>query len=96
MPVYVVAQLRFKDVDRYRQYQARFASVFGRFAGRLLAADEAPKRLEGDWDAQKIVIMSFESEDEARRFLDSPEYAEISVDRRAGADTTGLLVRGFG
>ena len=97
MPVYVVAQLRFKDVERYRRYQSRFADVFKKFpGGRLLAADEAPGRLDGDWQADKIVIMSFDSEDQARLFLDSPEYDEISVDRRAGAETSALLVRGLG
>ena len=97
MPVYVVAQLRFKDIERYRRYQARFADVFKKFAGgRLLAADEAPGRLDGDWQADKIVIMSFDSEDQARCFLDSPQYDEISVDRRAGAETSALLVKGVG
>ena len=97
MPVYVVAQLRFKDVERYRRYQSRFADVFKKFpGGRLLAADEAPARLDGDWQADKIVIMSFDTEDQARRFLDSREYDEISIDRRAGAETSALLVKGFG
>jgi uncharacterized protein (DUF1330 family) len=97
MPVYVIAQLRFKNVELYRRYQARFPDVLKKFpGGRLLVADEAPKPLEGSWDTQKIVIMSFASEDEARRFLDSPEYAQIAVDRRAGADVQSLLVRGIG
>ena len=97
MPVYVVAQLRFKNIELYRRYQSRFADVFRKFpGGRLLAADEAPTRMEGNWDADKLVIMAFDSEEQARQFLDSPEYAEISVDRRAGADTSALLVRGIG
>ena len=97
MPVYVVAQLRFTDVERYRRYQSRFADVFKKYpGGRLLAADEAPARLDGDWRADKIVIMAFDTEDQARRFLDSPEYDEISIDRRAGAETSALLVKGFG
>jgi uncharacterized protein (DUF1330 family) len=97
MSVYVVAQLRFKDIERYRRYQSRFADVFKQFpGGRLMVADEAPRQLEGDWRADKIVIMAFDSEDQARRFLDSPQYAEISVDRQAGADVNALLVRGLG
>lgn len=96
MTVYVVAQLRFINEDLYRRYQGRFAGVFKNFKGRLLAADEKPVVLDGEWQRDKIVIMSFPDADEARRFLDSPEYQEISKDRVAGADNIGLLVRGFG
>ncbi|MEN2472284.1 DUF1330 domain-containing protein [Burkholderia sp. GS2Y] len=31
----------------------------------------------------------------ARRFIESPEYQAISVDRHAGADTLALLVHGL-
>lgn len=95
MAVYVVAQLRFTDEALYRRYQAGFAEAFAGSGGRLLAADEAPVVLEGAWDRNKLVIMQFETADAARTFLQSPKYQEISKDRRAGADTVALLVRGL-
>ena len=95
MSVYVVAQLRFKDEALYRRYQARFAVVFAGSGGRLLAADEAPSVLEGTWAQDKVVIMQFADRDLAQAFLASPAYQEISRDRRAGAETTALLVRGL-
>lgn len=85
MPVYVVAQLRFNDIERYRRYQSRFFDVFRSFpGGRLLVADGVPQHIEGNWNGDKIVIMSFDGEDRARQFLESPEYVEISVDRPGG------------
>jgi uncharacterized protein (DUF1330 family) len=96
MPVYVVAQLKFTDRASYDRYQARFPAVFMKFKGRVLVADERPQLLEGTWDRDKVVIMSFPDEEEARSFLTAPEYQEISKDRRAGADTIAVLVRGFG
>lgn len=95
MSVYVVAQLSFTDESRYRLYQARFPEAFAGSGGRLLAADEAPQVLEGDWSGSKLVIMAFADETAARAFLDSPLYREISEDRRAGARTTALLARGL-
>jgi uncharacterized protein (DUF1330 family) len=95
MTVYLVAQLAFTDVAAYRRYQAKFLDVFRKFDGRLLAADEHPKISEGRWDRDKIVIMSFPDEDACLRFADSPEYQEISKDRRAGADTVSLIVKGI-
>jgi uncharacterized protein (DUF1330 family) len=93
--VYLLAQLRFTNREAYNRYQARFMDVFSKFNGRLLAADEAPLVLEGAWDREKAVLMSFPDEESARKFAESPEYQEISRDRWAGADTVALLVHGF-
>jgi uncharacterized protein (DUF1330 family) len=95
MTVYVVAQLAFTRVEAYRRYQARFMDVFRRFDGRLLAADEQPAILEGEWERDKVVLMSFPDEAAYRRFADSPAYREIATDRKAGADAVVLLVKGI-
>jgi uncharacterized protein (DUF1330 family) len=36
--------------------------VFRKFSGRLLSADEHPRVLEGKWDRDKVVLMSFPDE----------------------------------
>lgn len=95
MSVYVVAQLRFTDRSRYGRYQARFMEVFTRYTGKLLASDDAPRLVEGSARPDKIVIMSFPSEEAFQAWSDSPEYREISRDRQAGAEATVLLVRGL-
>jgi uncharacterized protein (DUF1330 family) len=96
MTVYIVAQLRFTDRERYERYQARFMDIFRKFDGRLLAADESPALLEGRSDVEKLVMMSFPDEAAARRFIEDAEYADISKDRHAGARTTSFLVKGLG
>lgn len=94
MSVYVVAQLRFKDESRYRAYQLEFSKAFAQSKGRLLAADEAPMIMEGEWECNKIVLMEFRSGIEAQEFLGSAYYQEISKIRRDGADTIALLIQG--
>jgi uncharacterized protein (DUF1330 family) len=96
MAVYVIAQLTFTDEPRYRAYQARFPEAFAGHAGQVLAADEAPQVLEGEWTGSKVVMLAFDDEPAARAFLDSPLFREISIDRDAGAKTTALLVKGLG
>lgn len=95
MTVYVIAQLTFTDEARYRVYQENSTKLFIERGIRVLAADEAPVVLEGDWSGDKVVVMAFQNEAAARAFLESPEYREISRDRDAGAKTTALLVKGF-
>jgi uncharacterized protein (DUF1330 family) len=93
--VYAIAQLRFTDRAAYDRYQAKFIEVFRRHSGTLLAADESPEVVEGRWDREKVVLMSFPDEAAFRGFAQSPEYQDISKDRRAGADTVVLLVKGL-
>jgi uncharacterized protein (DUF1330 family) len=93
--VYAIAQLRFTNRAAYDRYQARFMEVFRRHPGTLLAADESPEVIEGEWDREKLVLMSFPDEAAFRGWAQSPEYREISKDRLAGADTLVLLVQGL-
>ena len=96
MTVYVIVQLSINDRARYDRYQSRFFEVFRKFSGRLLSADENPQVLEGAWDRDKLVMMSFPDEAAYHAWADSPEYLEISRDRKAGASAIVLLTKGFG
>lgn len=96
MTVYALGQLRIHDRERYGRYMAAFMPVLRKYKGRLLAADESPRVLEGEWgDRNKIVLLSFEDEAAFQTWLTSPEYVEIAKDRKAGADTVVLLIEGF-
>jgi|ERR1700733_7198897 uncharacterized protein (DUF1330 family) len=95
MAVYVIAQLSITDRSAYNRYQDRFMAVLSKYRGRLLAADESPTVLEGEWDRDKLVLLSFPDEEAMREWAESPEYLEISKDRKAGAKAVVLLAKGL-
>jgi uncharacterized protein (DUF1330 family) len=95
MTVYVIVQLKMTDRAAYDRYQGRFFDVFKKFSGRLLSADEKPTVLEGHWDRDKLVLMSFPDDAAFRAWANSPEYLEISKDRKVGAEGILLLAKGF-
>ena len=95
MTVYAIAQLRIHDRESYDRYQAAFMPIFSRYGGQLLAADEKPRPIEGEYDRDKVVLMSFPDRESFEAWANSAEYQEISKDRRAGADTVTVLVRGL-
>lgn len=96
MSVYAIAQLKITDRAAYDRYQAQFMSVMKRYEGRVLAADEKPQVIEGEWDRDKVVLLSFPDEKAFRDWAESPEYLEIAKDRKAGSDAVVLLVKGIG
>ena len=95
MTVYVIVHLKMTNRAAYDRYQAQFLDVFKKFEGRLLSADESPAVLEGTWDRDKLVLMSFPGEAAFQSWANSPEYLEISKDRKAGAQGVVLLAQGF-
>ena len=96
MPVYAIALLTITDRMVYDRYQARFMGVLKRYQGRLLAADENPVVVEGEWERDKVVLLAFPDEQAFQDWADSPEYLEISKDRKSGSEAVVLLVRGIG
>ncbi len=92
--VYVLAQLKFKDRPASDRYQAKFGRVFREFNGSVLAADTGPTVVEGSWQGDKVVLLSFPNEPSYLAWAESPGYQEIARDRLAGADCTVLPVKG--
>jgi uncharacterized protein (DUF1330 family) len=95
VPVYAIAQLTIEDRDTYDRYAARFGEVLGRHTGRLLAADEDPEVLEGEWGHDKVVVIEFPDEPSLRAWATSDAYLEISRDRVAATSGPVLLVHGL-
>jgi uncharacterized protein (DUF1330 family) len=52
--------------------------------------------VEGKWDREKLILMSFPDEAAFRAWATSPEYQEIAKDRLAGSNGVVLLVKGLG
>lgn len=96
MTVYALAQISITDREAYDRYQVRFMEVFMKFDGRLLAADAAPQVVEGSWERDKVILMSFPSEASFREWAESSDYQAISKDRTAGSKGLVLLIEGVG
>jgi uncharacterized protein (DUF1330 family) len=62
MSVYAIAQLKITDRATYDRYQAKFMGVMKHFQGRVLATDEKPQVIEGEWERDKVVLLSFPNE----------------------------------
>ena len=96
MTAYVVAQLSIHDRALYDRYAAGFFPTLQPFGGRLLAADEGPQVLEGDWARDKLVLIAFPDAAAAKAWAASAAYQAIAVDRLAGSEAVVLLAQGLG
>lgn len=95
MTVYVVAQLSIFDRESYGRYEATFMEIFNKYQGSLLAVDEAPNAVEGEWTSTRIIVASFPDADAFNAWFRSPEYVDIAKHRQAGSEGPILLVQGL-
>lgn len=95
MPIYIVAELTIEDRSEYARYEAGFMDVFRQYRGELLAVDEAPAVIEGEWKHTRTVLLRFPDRAEAERWYRSPEYQAIAQHRWRGSRANVALLQGL-
>ncbi|MDA9230933.1 DUF1330 domain-containing protein [Alphaproteobacteria bacterium] len=94
MSAYVLGQLTIHDRDTYAKYEAGFMEVLDQYKGEILSVDEAPNALEGQWKADRSVILQFPDYEAALGWYQSDAYQAIAKHRHAASIGNILLVNG--
>jgi uncharacterized protein (DUF1330 family) len=80
MPAYLIVAAAIPDRKAFLDsgYPAAAAALIGQFGGRYLVRAPGAELLEGEWgDGASVVISEWPDREAARRFWDSPDYAEV-------------------
>lgn len=96
MPAYMIVTASIKDRDAFISgYGAAAANLVAKFGGEYLLRGPGAELLEGDFgDGAGMVISKWPDREAAKRFWNSPEYAEAKKLREGLADCQVLLVDG--
>jgi uncharacterized protein (DUF1330 family) len=92
--VYVIADIEVTEPGVYEDYKRLSSAAAEKYQGRWLIRGGVVDVLEGDWEPHRLVVVEFEDEEAARRWYNSPEYAEARAVRLRSARSSFLLVRG--
>ena len=92
---YAVILLDVHDQDRYVEYARQATEIEDRHGGRPLVVSDAREVVEGDWPAQRTVILEFPSLEHARAWYNDPEYQELIPIRHRATSSRILFVEGF-
>ncbi len=92
---YIIAQATVTNSEQYEGYKALAAAAVAKYGGKYIMRGGATHLLEGDWAPPRLVILEFESVEQAKRFYDSPEYREAREQRRGAAQMNMLVVEGM-
>ena len=95
MAAYVFALVDVTDDVGFAEYRAAFGPTIAPFDARVLAADDAPAVIEGDWPPGRTVIIEFADVETARAWYESDEYQHASELRRASSRSSIVIVEGY-
>ena len=95
MPAYVVIETDIHDAEQYERYKAASPDAVHSGGGRFLVRGGELAVLEGDWSPSRLVILEFPDLEAARRWYDSPEYADARKLREGAANLRMVAVEGL-
>ena len=92
MACYFIAQIDIHDKDEYQKYLNGFDKIFENYKGKVIAVDDHPTVLEGEWAFKRMVMIRFTDESEAKRWYHSIEYQKLVKYRWRASKATACLV----
>jgi len=94
MAGYVIAQIKVNDSEPFKDYVKRNTPVVEKYGGKFLVRGGEMEVLEGECPYPRAIVIQFPNVAAAREWYDSPEFRELTLIRKAAADTNLMLVEG--
>lgn len=95
MTAYVIVDIEVTDPEGYKEYVNMAPEAVKLYGGKYIARGGYNETLEGDWQAKRLVILEFPSVEQAKNWLNSPEYAPARNLRHQYARTNMVVVDGL-
>ena len=95
MAGYVVVQVTVHDPVTFSEYQKLVTDTVDKFGGRYLVRGGSFENLEGEWDPNRLVIIEFESVEQAKAWWSSDEYSPALQLREESASSKLLIIEGY-
>ncbi len=95
MSAYILMRIQVHDAAKLKAYQEVAPSIIEKYNGRLLVRGGDVISLEGPDEKRRIVMVEFDSLEEAKAFYYSGEYANAMKLREGVADFEMIAMEGI-
>jgi uncharacterized protein (DUF1330 family) len=94
LAAYLIIEIAVNDPAVYARYREAVSFNLAAAGGTYLVRGGEVEVLEGDWRPNRMVVVRFDSADQARRWWNGTGYAELKAMRQRSAKTNMILVEG--
>ena len=95
MAGYMIADVTVTDPEGFEEYRKLVSATIEAYGGRYLVRGGATEPVEGDWNPNRLVILEFDSVEQAKAWYYSDEYAGPKEMRHNSATTNATFVEGI-
>lgn len=95
MTAYVIVDIDVTDPNGYDDYKRLAAPTVTLYGGKYIARGGKTETLEGKWTPKRLVILEFENSEQAKKWLNSPEYSEARALRHKYAKSEMIVTEGI-
>ena len=94
MAAYVIADLEVTDPAKFKGYGSQVPSTLEKYGGKYIVRGGATEKVEGSWEPGRMVVIEFESMEQAKKWYHSQEYSGPMQLRHQSARTNLIFVEG--
>ena len=94
MHAYLVLDFTINDLRGFLPYINAIPAFIEKHGGRYIVRGVEPTVMEGDWAPERLVILKFPSQENARAFLDDPEAQALFAVRHKTTTSKLILADG--
>jgi|SRR5947209_13173138 len=95
MSAYVIALIKVTDPDGYEAYKEMAPPSIAQYGGRYIARAGRSEVFEGAPEAERFVLLEFDTFERAQEWWNSPEYEAAKSLRQRCATSNLMLVEGL-
>ncbi len=94
MSAYIIVDLEITDPEKFQKYRELVSPLVQVYGGKYVVRGGKSEVLEGDWKPNRLVVLEFDSEAEAKKFWNSDDYKPVKQLRHESANSSIVMVEG--
>lgn len=94
MSALIIVDIEVTDPVLYEEYKRLASASIAAHGGRYLVRGGASEVLDGEWTPRRMVVLLFDSVEQAKAWRASPDYAEAKKVREGCARLNMVVVEG--
>jgi len=95
MAAYIILDIEVTNPEGYKDYAKLASETVKLYGGKYIVRGGVNETLEGDWQAKRLVVLEFSSVEQAKKWLNSHEYAPAQALRHQYAQSKAVVVEGI-
>ena len=94
MAAYIISNVQIFDTEAYGEYGKLAPDAIKQYGGEIITRGGAAEILEGNWQPHRVVVIKFDSVEQAKAMYNSPDYQKAKEKRVGAADFNMIVVEG--